>query len=66
MGIFANNSERKLLESKMKEEGRLPPGQVATFKWTEPVYGEIRRLDALRGPFRTRGWVAAPLCPQPP
>jgi DMSO/TMAO reductase YedYZ molybdopterin-dependent catalytic subunit len=57
MGIFSNNSDRKLLEGRMKAEGRLPPGQVATLKWPVLHVGDVPRFDPARWDFRTAGWV---------
>ena len=61
MGIFSNNSERKLLEARMKEEGRLPPGQVATLKWPVLHYADVPEFDSATWDFRTSGLVDAPL-----
>ncbi len=61
MGIFAANSERKLLEAKMKREGRLPPGQSATLKWPVLHYASIPSFDRSTWEFRTSGLVEIPL-----
>lgn len=57
MGIFSNNSDRKMLEARMKEQGRLPPGQVATLKWPVLHLGDVPRFDPDAWDFRTTGWV---------
>lgn len=61
MGIFSNNTERKILEAKMKQEGRLPPGQSLTLKWPVLHYGGIPRFDAETWDFFTSGLVENPL-----
>jgi len=61
LGIFENNSARKLLENQMKREGRLPPGQSATLKWPVLHYAEVPTFDAAAWEFRTQGLVEMPL-----
>jgi DMSO/TMAO reductase YedYZ molybdopterin-dependent catalytic subunit len=61
MGIFSNNSERKILEEKMKREGRLPPGQSLTLKWPVLHYGSVPQFDPQTWDFRTAGLVEKPL-----
>lgn len=61
MGIFWNNAERKPLEQKMKQEGRLPPGQSLTLKWPVLHYADVPRFDPENWEFRTSGLVDAPL-----
>ncbi len=61
MGIFTNTSERKLLEAKMRQEGRLPPGQSATLKWPVLHYRGVPAFDPATWKFRTWGLVEAPL-----
>ena len=61
MGIFANNSERRILEAKMKQEERLPPGQSLTLKWPVLHYGSVPRFDPATWDFRTLGPVEVPL-----
>lgn len=41
----------------MREQGRLPPGQVATLKWPVLHLGDIPRFDPDTWDFRTGGWV---------
>lgn len=57
MGIFWNNTDRKMLEARMKQEGRLPPGQVATLKWPVLHVGGVPQFDSQAWDFRTTGWV---------
>lgn len=61
MGVFANNAERKVLEQKMKQEGRLPPGQSLTLKWPVLHYGSVPRFDPQTWDFRTFGLVENPV-----
>jgi DMSO/TMAO reductase YedYZ molybdopterin-dependent catalytic subunit len=58
--LFEGN-ERKTLERRMKEEGRLPPGQSATLKWPVLHYGSVPRFDAERWDFRIWGLVEEPV-----
>ncbi len=58
--LFGGN-ERKELEQKMKEAGRLPPGQSLTLKWPVLHYGSVPRFDPERWDFRAYGLVEAPL-----
>jgi len=60
MGLF-DGGERKLLENRMKSEGRLPPGQSLTLKWPVLHYGSIPRFDAERWDFRVYGMVETPV-----
>lgn len=61
MGIFANVTERKELEAKMRQEGRLPPGQSATLKWPVLQYSGVPAFDPATWKFRTWGLVEIPL-----
>jgi DMSO/TMAO reductase YedYZ molybdopterin-dependent catalytic subunit len=61
MGIFTNTTKRKLLEKKMKEEARLPPGQVATLKWPVLHSAGVPSFDPATWEFRTWGLVKIPL-----
>jgi DMSO/TMAO reductase YedYZ molybdopterin-dependent catalytic subunit len=56
MALF-DYKERKDLEQKMREEHRLPPGQVATLKWPVLHYGSVPRFDAAKWDFRIYGLV---------
>jgi DMSO/TMAO reductase YedYZ molybdopterin-dependent catalytic subunit len=58
--MFEGN-ERKELERRMQEAGRLPPGQVATLKWPVLHYGSVPRFDPARWDFRVYGRVQTPL-----
>jgi DMSO/TMAO reductase YedYZ molybdopterin-dependent catalytic subunit len=58
--LFGGN-ERKELELKMKQEGRLPPGQSLTLKWPVLHYGSVPRFNPERWDFRVYGLVDAPL-----
>ena len=53
--------ERSLLEKRMREEGRLPPGQAATIKWPVLHEGEIPAFDRAEWDFRVGGLVEEPL-----
>lgn len=58
--LFEGN-ERRQLERKMKEEGRLPPGQSLTLKWPVLHYGSVPRFDPGTWNFRVYGLVETPL-----
>jgi DMSO/TMAO reductase YedYZ molybdopterin-dependent catalytic subunit len=53
--------ERHVLERRMREEGRLPPGQSATIKWPVLHEGPVPEFDPRTWDFRTGGLVDAPL-----
>ena len=53
--------ERGLLEKKMREEGRLPPGQSASIKWPVLHEGDVPAFDPQTWDFRVGGLVEAPL-----
>ncbi len=57
--LFEGN-ERKELENRMREEGRLPANQVATLKWPVLHYGSVPRFDPERWDFRVYGAVDEP------
>jgi len=61
-GLLFEGNERKVLEQKMKAEGRLPPGQSLTLKWPVLHYGSVPRFDPERWDFRVYGMVEAPVC----
>jgi len=61
MGILRDNSARKILEERMKREGRLPPGQALTLKWPVLHHGSVPRFDSETWDFRTFGLVEKPL-----
>jgi DMSO/TMAO reductase YedYZ molybdopterin-dependent catalytic subunit len=52
--------ERGLLEKKMHEEGRLPPGQSASIKWPVLHEGEVPSFDPKAWDFRVGGLVEEP------
>jgi len=58
--LFEGN-ERRELERKMKQEGRLPPGQSLTLKWPVLHYGSVPRFDPQTWDFRVYGLVESPL-----
>lgn len=55
--MFGETNERRLLERKMKSEGRLPPGQSATLKWPVLHYGDVPHFDPAKWDFRIFGLV---------
>lgn len=57
--MFEGN-ERKELERRMQEAGRLPPGQAATLKWPVLHYGSVPRFDPTRWDFKLWGEVEKP------
>ena len=58
--LFEGN-ERKELERRMMQEGRLPPGQAATLKWPVLHYGSVPHFDPVRWDFRIAGLVEQPV-----
>lgn len=54
--LFEGN-ERKDLERKMKEAGRLPQGQALTLKWPVLHYGSVPVFDPDRWDLRVYGKV---------
>ena len=59
--IFGEGSERKVLERKMREDGRLPPGQSATLKWPVLHEGSIPAFNPAAWDFRVTGLVENPV-----
>ncbi|HUI60850.1 MAG TPA: sulfite oxidase-like oxidoreductase [Steroidobacteraceae bacterium] len=57
MALFPDYSERKQLEQRMRDAGRLPPGQVATLKWPVLHLGDVPRFDPQMWDLRTTGYV---------
>ncbi|MBV9609879.1 MAG: sulfite oxidase-like oxidoreductase [Acidobacteria bacterium] len=57
--LFEGN-ERRELERKMKDAGRLPPGQSLTLKWPVLHYGDVPRFDPKTWDFRIFGLVENP------
>ena len=58
--LFEGN-ERKELERKMKQDGRLPPGQAATLKWPVLHYGSVPKFDPANWDFKIWGLVGQPV-----
>ncbi len=58
--LFEGN-ERKDLERRMVQEGRLPPGQAATLKWPVLHYGSVPHFDPSGWDFRIAGLVEQPV-----
>lgn len=52
---------RQLLEKKMRDEGRLPPGQSATIKWPVLHEGALPRFDPAAWDFKAGGLVETPV-----
>jgi len=59
--MFGEGNERKELERKMQDEGRLPPGQSATLKWPVLHYGGVPRFEPARWDLKVWGQVENPL-----
>jgi DMSO/TMAO reductase YedYZ molybdopterin-dependent catalytic subunit len=59
--VLFEGNERKVLEQKMKAEGRLPPGQSLTLKWPVLQYGSVPRFDPERWDFRVYGMIESPV-----
>jgi len=55
--MFENLTERKALEKRMRDAGRLPPGQSATLKWPILHAGSVPRFDPAKWDFRILGLV---------
>jgi DMSO/TMAO reductase YedYZ molybdopterin-dependent catalytic subunit len=53
--------ERRALEKRMKDLGRLPPGQSASLKWPVLHMGAVPRFDPLTWDFRAGGLVETPI-----
>lgn len=58
--MFDRYKERKTAEQKLREEGRLPPGQVYTDKWPVLHAGTVPRFDPAKWDFKVWGLVEAP------
>ena len=59
--MLFDGGERKELERKMREAGRLPPGQALTLKWPVLQYGSVPKFDPQAWDFRITGLVEQPL-----
>lgn len=55
-GLFAGN-ERKQKEQRMREDGRLPPGQSLTLKWPVLHEGSVPQFDPEHWDLRVFGLV---------
>ena len=53
--------DRQLLQKRMAEAGRLPPGQSATIKWPVLHTGDVPRFDPKTWDFHAGGLVESPL-----
>jgi DMSO/TMAO reductase YedYZ molybdopterin-dependent catalytic subunit len=53
--------DRQLLQKRMQQAGRLPPGQAATIKWPVLHTGDVPPFDPATWDFRAGGLVEAPL-----
>jgi DMSO/TMAO reductase YedYZ molybdopterin-dependent catalytic subunit len=58
--LFEGN-ERRELERKMRDAGRLPPGQSTTLKWPVLHYGSVPRFDPAKWDFHVWGLVENPV-----
>src|SRR5688500_6141651 len=58
---FKGQDPRQLLEKKMREEGRLPPGQSASIKWPVLHVGAEPEFDPATWDFKAGGLVENPL-----
>jgi len=59
--MFGEMNERRELERRMRDAGRLPPGQSATIKWPVLHVGSVPRFDPATWDFRIFGLVEQPL-----
>jgi DMSO/TMAO reductase YedYZ molybdopterin-dependent catalytic subunit len=59
--VLFEGNERKQLELRMREAGRLPPGQAATLKWPVLHEGSVPHFDPARWDFRIFGLVEQPV-----
>jgi DMSO/TMAO reductase YedYZ molybdopterin-dependent catalytic subunit len=59
-GLFTGN-ERKQKEQRMREAGRLPPGQSLTLKWPVLHEGSVPHFDPAHWDLRISGLVRNPV-----
>ena len=59
--IFPDTDERHQLERRMRDAGRLPPGQKATLKWPVLHMGSVPLFEPATWDFRIDGLVREPL-----
>jgi DMSO/TMAO reductase YedYZ molybdopterin-dependent catalytic subunit len=55
--VLFQGDQRKQLEEKMRQEGRLPPGQALTLKWPVLHHGSVPRFDPAAWDFQVFGLV---------
>lgn len=58
---LAGEDERQTLQKRMREVGRLPPGQSLTLKWPVLHQGGVPRFEPAAWDFRIGGRVRSPL-----
>ena len=61
IGMFDSFLHRKQSEEKVRQEGRLPPGQSLTQKWPVLHYGPVPSFNPATWDFRVWGEVEKPL-----
>lgn len=59
--MLFEGKDRRELERKMKQEGRLPPGQSLTLKWPVLHYGSVPTFDPQTWDLRLYGLVESPV-----
>src|SRR5437762_8342674 len=59
--MLFTGADRRELERKLKQEGRLPPGQSLTLKWPVLHYGSVPQFDAQNWDFHLYALVESPL-----
>ena len=59
--MFWENTDRRELERRMRDAGRLPPGQSATVKWPVLHVGSVPSFNPNTWDFLIRGLVEKPL-----
>ena len=59
--MLFEGKDRRELERKMKQEGRLPPGQSLTLKWPVLHYGSVPAFDLQTWDLRLYGLVESPV-----
>lgn len=59
--MLFEGKDRRELERKMKQEGRLPPGQSLTLKWPVLHYGSVPAFDPQTWDLRLYGLVESPV-----
>lgn len=59
--MFNSMRKRKEEEARLREEGRVPPGQALTIKFPVLHYGQVPKFDLQTWDFRVWGEVEEPL-----